>query len=50
MYNKLIYSHSPDKELNESVVGDGLTSPFLLLVNQVLILCSVIPSESPDAP
>ena len=32
------------------LVGDGVERPFRLLVNQVLTLCSVMPSVSPSGP
>jgi hypothetical protein len=32
------------------LVGEGVERPFLLLVNQVLTLCSVMPSVSPSGP
>lgn len=36
--------------IDEPLVGDGEESPFLLFVNHVLTLCSVIPSVSPSGP
>ena len=47
---KLAVGMVPSPSPTPSRVGEGVTSPFLLLVNHVLIRCSVMPSVSPSGP